>query len=186
LTCLRDHLPPGPLILDTSVVINLLGTREMTAIVAGVGYPSIIEERTLREVLRHPIPGTHLEDALSELRSKGLLVEVRMTQSEYETYLAVGLGPGESAAIAIAGRASSLVLDDRLARRHAAAMTTAPALGSSLTLILTSVYRSGQNAERARALVEAALTNARMGVPRVERSLLEETLRIRVADSARV
>lgn len=176
MTCLRDHLPPGPLILDTSVVINLLGTREIAAVVAGIGYPCIVEERTLREVLRHPIPGTKLEDALAELRFNGLLEEVRMTPSEYAMYLAVGLGPGESAAIAISARAPSLVLDDRLARRHATSMTTPPALGSSLTLILTSVFRSGQEIERARALVNSALTNARMAVPREERLLLQETI----------
>ena len=115
--------------------------------------------------------------AISQLREKKLLEEVRMTPAEYAAFLAVGLGPGESAAIAIARRAPCVVLDDRLGRRHAHSDARFPFLGSSLTLMLTSAYRAGSDLARTRTLVEAALTNSKMGVPREDRHLLRELLR---------
>jgi predicted nucleic acid-binding protein len=176
LSYLRDHLPAGPLILDTSVVINLLGTGEATAVLAALGHPCLVEERALREVLRHPMHGCDLTSAMAELQTNGLLKEVRMTPREYELFLQVGLGPGESAAIAIAARGACVVLDDRLARRYARSVANFPLLGSSLTLILTGTFRAGEQIARARKLIEAARMNSRMGVPPEERPVLQHIL----------
>lgn len=180
MTCLSDNLPDGPPVLDASVVINVLGTGCAVQVLAGLGHPSIIEERTLREVLRHPLPGLNLEAALGDLRMRGVLHEVRMSDVEYETYLglvsgSVGtrLGVGESAALAIATQGSCLVLDDRKARRRALIHAGAPPVASTLLLLLASAARQGWPVNRARDLVESARVHARMAVLKEELPLLE-------------
>jgi hypothetical protein len=104
LTCLSDTLPKGSPVLDASVVINILGTGAAADVLAGLGHPSFVEERTLREVLRHPLTDTDLPQALKDLQRRGNLKVVRMTDQEYETYLGLvsgslgsRLGIGESA-----------------------------------------------------------------------------------------
>lgn len=180
LTCLSDNLPDGPPVLDASVVINVLGTGHAEQVLAGLGHPSLIEERTLREVLRHPLPGLNLAAALGGLRMRGVLLEVRMSDVEYETYLglvsgSVGtrLGVGESAALAIATQGSCLVLDDRKARHRALIHAGAPPVASTLRLLLASAARQGWPVNRARDLVESARIHARMAVLKEELPLLE-------------
>jgi hypothetical protein len=180
LTCLSDTLPDGPPVLDASVVINVLGTGYAVHVLTGLGHPSLIEERTLREVLRHPLPGLDLEAALGDLRMRGLLHEVRMSDVEYEAYLGLAsgsvgtrLGVGESAALAIATRGSCLVLDDRKARRRALIQPGAPPVASTLRLLLASAARQGWPLNRARDLVESARAHARMAVLKEELLLFE-------------
>jgi predicted nucleic acid-binding protein len=170
-------------VLDASVLINLLGSGEAAAILAGVGHVSLVEQRTLREVLRHPIHGLQLLPALEDLKHRDLLQEVRMTDEEYETYLQLVSGPlggrlgvGESAAIAISTRAACLILDDRKARRTASEHPTAPAVVSTLRLVLSSAARQRWPLARARASVSSARRHAKMGVLREELPLLAELL----------
>ncbi len=184
LTCLSDALPKGSPVLDASVVINILGTGAAADVLAGLGHPSLVEERTLREVLRHPLTDTDLPQALKHLQGRGHLKVVRMTDQEYGTYLGLvsgslgsRLGVGESAAISIAARGQCLVLDDRKARRRSCSLTPQPAIASSLQLILASAARQGWSASRARELVSSARLHARMAVIGEEMLLLDGLLK---------
>lgn len=186
LTLLNDYLPSGLVVLDASVLINLLGCRECVAVLEGLRTKCLMEERTLKEVRKHPIPGCDHAEPLRTLISSGTLEEVRMTAEEYETYLTFVSGPlgtrlddGESAALAISGRASSIVLDERKARRRAAGDAKVPkglAVASTLQLMLTSGHRQAWSIQKVRDLVAAARENARMGVPKEEATLLDELL----------
>lgn len=107
-----------------------------------------------------------------------------MNEAEYETYLAfvsghIGtrLDDGESAALAVARRGSSLVLDERKARRIAGNSMNGATVVSTLQLMLTSGYRQGWSAKRVRDLVSSARQHARMGVPKEDSALLGELLR---------
>ena len=183
---LNDYLPKGVAILDASVLINLLGCGECVSVLEGLGEKCLMEERTLREVRRHPIPGCDHVAALRALLSSGTLEEVRMTYKEYETYLTFVSGPlgtrlddGESAALAISGRASSIVLDERKARRRAAGDATVAkdvTVASTLQLMLTSGHRQAWRVQKVRDLVTASRQNSRMGVPKEDMALLEELL----------
>jgi predicted nucleic acid-binding protein len=177
-------LPKGLAVLDASVVINLLGTKEPVAILEGLGNKCLIEQRTLREVCRHPIPNLLAEPVLAELKAKNLLEEVRMTDAEYEVYLSyltpplgTRLDTGESAALAVAGRSACVILDERKARRAAAAAVPNIFVASSLRLVLTSAHRSGWDAQRAKSLVEQAIQNSRMATPKEDLELLTRLLK---------
>lgn len=183
LSLLSDYLPKGLAVLDASVVINLLGTKEPVAILEGLGNKCLIEQRTLREVCRHPIPDLLAEPVLAELMAKKLLEEVRMNEAEYEVYLSYLTPPlgtrldvGESAALALAGRSACVILDERKARRAAASAVPSIPFASTLQLVLTSAHRSGWDVAHARRLVEEAIRSARMAPPKEEAELLASLL----------
>lgn len=187
LTLLSDYLPRGIAILDASVLINLLGCGECVAVLQGLGQKCLMEERTLKEVCKHPIPGFSHVEPLRALLSSGTLEEVHMTDEEYEIYLTFVSGPlgtrlddGEGAALAITGRASSIVIDERKARRRIAEnpkVTKGLAVASTLQLLLTSGHRQAWSAQRVQELVTSARQHARMGVPREDSALLEELMK---------
>lgn len=183
MTLLNDYLPTGATIIDASVLINLLGCGQCLGILEGLGEKCLMEERTLKEVCKHPIPGCDYVPALRALLSSGTLEEIRMTDDEYETYLTFVSGPigarlddGESAALAIAGRGSSIVLDERKARRRAAGDARDLTVISTLRLMLTSGHRQAWTVQKVRDLVSAARLNSRMGVPKEDIALLEALL----------
>lgn len=180
---LSDYLPAGRPVLDASVIINLLGTGEPVEVLRALGHKCLVEQRTLREIRRHPVPDFRIEPVLDDLRNLDLLEEVRMTDEEYEVYLRYVSGPleirlddGEGAALAVAPRGACIVLDERKARSRAAADIRALVVVSSLRLLVTCAHRAGWPALRARQWVERATLNAQMGVPRDERALLTQVL----------
>jgi predicted nucleic acid-binding protein len=183
LTLLHDYLPRGVVVLDASVLINLLGCGECVAVLEGLRETCLMEVRTLKEVRKHPIPGRDHVGPLRALFSSGTLEEVRMTEEEYETYLTFVSGPlgtrlddGESAALAISGRASTIVLDERKARRRAAEVIKDATVASTLKLMLTSGHRQAWSIQKVRELVAASRQNSRMGVPKEDMPLLDELL----------
>lgn len=183
MTYLSDDLPKGSAVLDASVIINILGTGSAAEVLTGLGHPSLVEERTLREVLRHPLAEWDLPSTLQDLEKSGCLQVVRMSDHEYETYLGLvsgslgtRLGVGESAAMAIAAKGASLVLDERKARRRSSALAPPPILASSLQLLLSSALRQGWPASRTRELVASARLHARMSIVKEEMPLLQALL----------
>lgn len=181
---LCDHLPPGPVVLDASSVINLLGSGDMHGVLTALGVPCFVEEKTLAEVNRHPVRGSDHRAELDVLRDLGLLLTERMTDEEYEVYLSlvsrpmVGrLGDGESAAIALAHRGYAVILDENKANRIVASEFHALRQASTYRLALTAGYRGNWGIERVQSLLSAARLHARMGVPRAERDDLERLMR---------
>jgi hypothetical protein len=142
-----------------------------------------MEQRTLKEVRKHPIPGVDLNAPLSDLFAAGTLEEVRMTEDEYETYLTfvsgllgTRLDDGESAALAISRRGTSIILDERKARHRAGECAGAVVVASTLQLMVTSGHRQAWTVHRVRNLVAAARVHSRMGVPKEDSALLEQLL----------
>lgn len=185
MTCLSDNFPQGKLVLDASVVINLLGSGESVDLLRGLGHPCLIEQKTLEEVRRHPIPGHDLAQVLARLQGEGILQEIRMTESEYDTFirlvhapLGVRLDDGESAAIAIVARGAGIVLDEKRARKRVAEDWPSVAVVSSLRLMMSSAHRQAWPKERLRRAVEVARAHSRMGVPKDDAELLSRVLAI--------
>ncbi|MGE4242092.1 hypothetical protein [Ramlibacter sp.] len=187
MTLLNDYLPIGVTILDASVLINLLGCGQCVAVLEGLGEKCLMEERTLKEVCKHPIPGFDHAETLRILRSSGTLEEVRMTDEEYETYLTFVSGPlgtrlddGESAALAISRRGASIIIDERKARRRIVADSTfasGVAVASTLQLMLTSGHRQAWTVRKIQELVNSARQHARMGVPKEDSALFEKLMK---------
>ena len=183
MTLLSDYLRQGELVLDASVVFNLLGSGEPVGFLRGLGHRCLIEQKTLEEVKRHPIPGKDLAAALSALFMEGILQEVRMTEVEYDTFirlvhapLGVRLDDGESAAIAISARGAGIVLDEKRARRRVADETPDTVVVSSLRLMLTSAHRQAWSMRRIQDAIQEARLHARMGVPKDDADLLRQFL----------
>jgi predicted nucleic acid-binding protein len=180
LSFLSNDFPDGPLVLDASAIFNLLGCKRPADVLSALAVPCLIEERTLAEIKRHPIPGSCHNEVLSPLLSMGQVRIHRMSAREYDTYLGLvdgkpseSLDDGESAAIAVAASLKhAVILDDGKARRiHLSRFPTIP-FASSLRLFIVAGTRSGWPTEQLRELVHAARTNARMNVVKGEEALL--------------
>jgi predicted nucleic acid-binding protein len=173
--------PSGPLILDASVLFNLLGTGTPKELLRALDVPCWVEERTAAEVRR--MPGQRTESApLQPLLMDGCLKLCRMSERAYETYLSLLSGPptdtlddGESAAIAMAVEGlGSVVLDDKKARRILAARFPGFASGTSLSLIIEAARRAAWSEQELRDAVTMARNVSRMAVVLHERALFAE------------
>lgn len=176
-----SKFPAGPLVLDASVLFNLLGTGRPEEILQAIGVTCWVEQRTAAEVRR--TPGQRTEGApLQPLFDNGCLKLCRMSDHAYETYISLVSGlstdtldDGESAAIAIAVDGfGSVVLDDKKARRILSARFEQVTAGSSLSLLLAAATRANWTLAELRAAVSAARTVSRMAVVPDERPLFSE------------
>jgi predicted nucleic acid-binding protein len=122
-------LDPGQssgLVLEASVLINLLATESMEPILVALGGPCHAPEQVVTEIKRHPITGAIFSGNRHPLRQMTSPVSiVSLEGKELDLFLDIvgrpavdALGDGEAAAIAVAvTRGSHLVIDDRKARR---------------------------------------------------------------------
>jgi predicted nucleic acid-binding protein len=176
-----SEFPGGPLVLDASVLFNLLGTGMPKELLQALGVVCWVEERTAAEVRRMPRQRTE-SAPLQPLLDDGSLKVCRMSERAYETYLSLLSGPstdtlddGESAAIAIAVEGlGSVVLDDKKARRILAARFPRVASGTSLSLIIEAARRAAWSEEKLRDAVTVARDVSRMAVVLHERALFAE------------
>lgn len=167
-------------VLDTSAVINLLGTAAATRLLQGLAQPCLVEERVISELKYHPIPGKSLVAEFEELHATGLLTRTRMSDGAYEVFVGLaavsgvgGLGIGESAAISVAQDIGGVVvLDDRKARRRAQAGFPSMKFVSSTQVFLEAAFRSKMADDELRMVFQAALANASMGILNDERALV--------------
>lgn len=172
-------IPSGPLVLDASVVFNLLGCQRPDDVLRSIGEVFFIEERTLAEIKRHPIKGMCHKEVLERLVIDGLVRKHRMTPSEYDLYLnlvtgkpAECLDDGESAAIAVAVSLNyTVILDDGKARRIQRERFPSTQVISSLGLFLVAGERGNWSRIDIRNLVVEARTNARMNIVKGEEKL---------------
>jgi predicted nucleic acid-binding protein len=121
-----DPAESGGLVLDTSVLINLLATEAMAPILGALAVPCYAPEQVITEVRRHPVTGETFSADSHPLRgtSAGIAI-LSLADAELDLFLGIvgapagdALGDGEAAAIAVAAsRGLDLVIDDRKARR---------------------------------------------------------------------
>jgi predicted nucleic acid-binding protein len=113
------------IVLDASVVINVLGCGAAARVLRAIPGRRVIPDITSREILRDPLAPSSPEDPLDALIAAALIERVEITAATMETFLdLVGadppndLGDGEAAAIALAiALGLPLALDDTKARR---------------------------------------------------------------------
>jgi predicted nucleic acid-binding protein len=179
LRSISDAFPNGPLVLDASVVFNLLACRRPDDVLRAIGENSVIEERTLAEIKRHPIEGICHKEVLERLIGEGLVRKHRMASQEYALYLSLVTGnpaecldDGESAAIAVAVTSNyTVVLDDGKARRIHRERFPSTQVVSSLGLFIAAGERGNWSRIDIRNLVANARTNARMNIVKGEEEL---------------
>lgn len=117
----------GPLVLDASVLINLLATARMESILSCICPSVMVVEEVVGEVRRNPRDRKENAAILDPLFTQGALTKVSLSTAEamLEHYLdlAAGskdqedLGDGEAASIAYAvHHLYAVALDERKAR----------------------------------------------------------------------
>lgn len=182
MTSALEESEEAALVLDTSAVINILGCGRSDLLLRSLGRRCVVEERVLAELTHHPIPLQDAPTEIEHLKQEKLISIARMSDEDYETFLDIaaasgrpGLGTGESAAIALAANAKirhSLVLDDRKARKKAAAKFQSVEVISSARLFLEAGRTGGLSLGQTRELFVAAIDNASMCILKEERDLV--------------
>jgi predicted nucleic acid-binding protein len=152
-------------VLDASVVINLLGTGVAKEILTAFEFKCTIDKLAAQEIVRHPRPDGDLKKELGLLAREDLIREVRLSDAEYKAFLELvgapspsGLGDGEAATLvqAVSLRAVA-VIDERKAKRIAAARYPGLKIASTTDILFhrSVMSRLGENN------VAAAITDAR-------------------------
>lgn len=168
-------LPPV-LVLDASVLINLLATARMAEILLATGSRCVVTDQVWGEVWSNPRDTPHVRRAglLDPFVASGALAREALPADAVQTYLDLAgaeppddLGDGESATIAYAAAEGALaLLDDTkaigLGRRRFPDLRT---MTTAELLKRPEVHRALGDAGVAEALFDA-LRFARMRVPR--------------------
>jgi hypothetical protein len=161
------------LVLDASVVINLLGTGNAVTLIQALGRKCVVERIAWGEITRDPLTGKAAAEPLKALKDVGLLHRQQMHRDATALFLDLalaqppdGLGDGEAATLAHAVTSgASAVIDERKAIRISAAKFPKLRVLSALDLLSS---RSVTDALDRAALADAvfsALFHARMRVP---------------------
>lgn len=186
-TILPSHFDDNaPLILDASVVINLLATGVAGEVLAALRAKIIAERIAFDEVTRHPLPGLDHTSEMKALEASGLLLVQDMDEAARVIFrditfddLRGGLDDGEAATVALAVTHSSEaipVIDERKAARIFRERWNGRAIIDSVTLLSDPrVTRSFSRAQLADA-VYSALIYARMRVPSHARPWVDDLI----------
>jgi predicted nucleic acid-binding protein len=163
------------LILDTSVVLNLVGTGDPRLILKHLREKVCVPPAVLKEVQREP--HTDGELSLSELIEDGVIVVIECTSEINALALELAgapspddLGDGESFAISCAACLEVKVgIDDQKARRILRAHWPKIVQWFTIDLIALAANHGNLRAAHHAELVYLALRNARMRVPKERR-----------------
>lgn len=158
----------GALVLDASVVINLLATGRPWEILSRQGASAVVPEQVVAEVRRCPVTKKAFDDKRHPLRiSPNVSVEA-LSIAELDLFvdLAAFMGDGEAASIALAvSRNLSIAIDDRRARKIAGARFPALRLWWSTQLLRADGVKAVFSKEEAEGFIEAAIQLANMYLP---------------------
>jgi hypothetical protein len=161
------------LVLDASVVINLLGSAQPERLLRALARPVLVVDVARNEVKRDPSNNRAAAPILDALESTGLITYVTLSDPAYGTFLdLVGapapddMGDGEAATIAHAEEIKgTILLDERKAQRIAVARPASRPVLNTLDLLSSCAIAEGLSGVELAELVFASLRNARMRVP---------------------
>jgi predicted nucleic acid-binding protein len=161
------------LVLDASVVINLLGTGNASLLIRALRRKCVVEQITWREVTRDPFTGKTATEPLKALVSAGLLEREKMGTDATSLFLDLtlaqapdGLGDGEAATLAHAANSgATAVIDEKKAIRISAAKLPDLRTLSTLDLLSCSLVSDAVDRMTLADAVCSALMCARMRVP---------------------
>lgn len=161
------------LVLDASVLINLLGTGEPAKILRALDRRIIVEAYALGEVTIDPSTNGSPEPILNSMASTGQIHAERLSSRGFDLFLSLtgaefqaGLGDGEAAVIAHAvENGAAAVLDDRKATRTARSKFPQLPIFNSFDLLSHENVLQQFGEEALGDLIFKALRHARMRVP---------------------
>jgi len=161
----------GGVVLDTSVMLNILGSGQAETILAALRGRRIVIAVTSREVVRHPLEPQSSGDPMAPLLAAGLVERLPLPAPALVRFVELtGAAPpddlddGEAAALA-AGEALGLpvAIDERKGRRVAAAQLPSVPLLSSGAVFADAAVGAALGPKLVDA-VFSALVNARMRI----------------------
>jgi hypothetical protein len=161
----------GGLVLDTSVVLNILGSGRAETILGALNVRRLVIAVTSREILRHPLHPKAGGDPLESIIAAGLVEKIPLPDVALARFVDLtgaaspdDLDDGEAAALA-AGEALNLsvALDEAKGRRVAKERLPGVPLLSSGAVFLDAAVASALGADLAEA-VFSTLVHARMRV----------------------
>jgi hypothetical protein len=159
------------IVLDTSVMLNILGSGEAQTILAALQGRRIVVAVTSREVIRHPLEAQRSGDPMGPLMEAGLVERIPLPPPALVRSIEFtgatspdDLDDGEAAALA-AGEALGLpvAIDERKGRRVAAARLPRVKLLSSGALFADLAVGAALGSRLVDA-VFSALVHARMRI----------------------
>ena len=161
------------LVLDASVVINLLGTGNPTHLLRILNRKVLVDERALDEITRDPFSKLPGHEAMSALTRAGLISATKLSLSAFEIFLALtgasppdDLGDGEAATIAQSFDIGGVpVIDERKATRIALSLRPNHPILHTIDILSCSSVTTDLSRQEHGDLVYAALFHARMRVP---------------------
>lgn len=167
---LTDQNPT--LVLDASVIINLLATGHSHAILRALNAPLIVTDNVIREIERGAATGRSDFDLLKRTLNDQILRLERIDGDILKDFfdLVSGstsdtLGDGEAATLALAhGRQFIAAIDEKKATRIAAERFGTLKLVTTVDILAHEAVRSCLGAERLAEAIFDALRRARMQV----------------------
>jgi predicted nucleic acid-binding protein len=161
-----------PLVLDTSVIINLIATGQAAALVRALPNPAFVTRNVLAELDMGCRFSAEDRAALKDLLDQGLVKEQALGNrglSIFETLIDGSTGDdlddGESATIACANEhGACAVIDERKARRVCGKLYPHLLLACTAELLLVSI-ETISNHEASQNIFLRALQVGRMRVP---------------------
>jgi hypothetical protein len=165
------------LILDTSVILNFLGSGRPRFILENLGQRTFLPHAVLQEVQKEPQLAGASDASLTELISSGLLGVLEPTEEINQLALDLAGAPapddlddGESYAIACAVVKNGVIgIDEQKGRRIVLSRWPSLPRQFSIELIEISVLRAKIDNSEYAEIVYAALKNARMRIPKDRR-----------------
>jgi hypothetical protein len=161
------------LVIDASVLINILGTGCPAAVLKCLCRVFAIDEIALREVNIDPSTRRSSEDILATLQSLGLLEVIRMGDDAYDRFLGFtaaqppdDLDDGEAATLAHAACGEYVaVIDERKATRIASVHIPRTTILNSIDLLAAPEMLHQLGKDKLSDVIYRALRDARMRVP---------------------
>ena len=161
------------LILDASVLINVLGTGRPELVLQALSRRMLMDEVALREVTVDPFTGKSPAALLDHLRSSGLIEVISMDEAAYEFFIGfTGADPpddlddGEAATLAQAAcHGFVAVIDEKKATRIAGVSDPQVEILTSMDILTAPEMLLQHGQETLLELLFLALRNARMRVP---------------------
>lgn len=177
-------------VLDTSVLLNVLGSDEEIAVLTALSVNCMIVTTTSREVLHHPLRTTKGDRPLDALLDLGVLHKIDLPASAHHRFLELvgpvgNLDDGEAAALA-AGEALGLAvaIDERKGRRVASQLLPSLELLSSSGIFRSEAVVRALGPRLADALF-SSLLHARMRVQPEDEAWVHDVLGLERAAQCR-
>jgi len=169
-SCLSDE--DHELVLDSSVVINLLATRHPASILRALAVPIVVSENVVREIEQGAANGRPELDLLSRMIGDRVVRVVELEGKALQTFFELvsgstseSLGDGEGATLALAhGHGYSAAIDEKKATQLSTVRFTSLRLVTTVDILAHPAVRAVLGAKELAEATFSVLNVARMQV----------------------